>query len=87
MIYNKVTTHKQAGVYECLHYKTNMGTWTRSLNHSRYNRKEIKTKQLLCFNKCQVSGEDLKTDYEDLLYMTLWDVLVGKLSLRKFKDS
>lgn len=81
MIYNKVTKHKQAGIYECLHCnKTNMGAWTGSLKHSRYNRKEIKTKSLFSFNKCQVSGKNLKTD-KDLLYMTLWDVLVGELSL------
>lgn len=42
----------------------------------------MKTKKsLFFFNKSQISDKDLKTDYKDLLYMTLWDVLVGELSL------
>lgn len=44
----------------------------------------MKQKKPLLFKKKKspVSGEDLKTDHKALLYMTLWDVLVGKLSLR-----
>lgn len=69
MIYNKVTKHKQAGIYKCLQCnKTNRGARTSRLKHSKYNRTEVKTKKPLLFNKCQTSGEDLKTDYEDLLY-------------------
>lgn len=62
MIYNKVTKHKQAGIYECLHCnKTNTGAWTGNLKHSRYKRR--KNKKPLLFSKCQISGEVLKTDY------------------------
>lgn len=57
MIHNKVTKHKQAGIYECLDYKTNMETWAGTLKHCRHNRKGSQTE------RPQVSREALTTDY------------------------
>lgn len=77
MIYNKVTKQKQAGIYECLHCnKTNTGAWTESLQvlHTTENKKNL-------FSLINVQVKTWKQT-EDLLHMTLWDVLVGELSLQ-----
>lgn len=50
-----------------------MRAWIGSLKQKETNEKKKK--------KSLISAEDLKTDYKDLLDTTLWDDLVGKLSL------